>query len=114
MVGERLQPPKRIETTPEPTLATAISCLPSLLKSPTATDRGPVPTLTSVVPLKLPAPSPKRIETLNGGDWLATAISCMPSLLKSPTATETGVKPTLTLVVLLKFPTPSPKRIETV
>ena len=55
--------PKRIETVVEPLFAMAISCLPSPLKSPIATDDGFVPTLMSVVPLKPPLPSPKRIET---------------------------------------------------
>jgi hypothetical protein len=61
-------------------LATAKSCLPSLLKSPIATETGPEPTPTLVAPLKPPAPSPKRIVT-EFEPWLATAISCLPSLL---------------------------------
>ena len=56
-------PPKRVETEFEPALAVAISCQPSPLKSPTATDCGSVPVTTSVVPLKPPCPSPKRMET---------------------------------------------------
>ena len=40
-----------------------------------------------VAALKLPAPSPNKIDTLSES-LLATARSCLPSPLKSPTATE--------------------------
>ena len=80
---------------PEIVFAAAISCLPSPLKSPTATDLGLDPTATSVVPLKPPIPSPKRIETEFEARF-AAAISCQPSPLKSPTATEYGFVPTAT------------------
>src|ERR1043165_7623927 len=88
------------------------SCLPSLLKSPRAMDRGREPVLTLVEPLKLPAPSPNRIETLLE-KLLATAKSCLPSLLKSPIAMDAGRAPTLTSGALLKLPAPSPNRIQT-
>ncbi len=52
-----------METEFELLLAVAISCLPSRLKSPTATEYGFDPTAISVEPLKPPCPSPKRMET---------------------------------------------------
>ena len=85
--------PRRIETLFDELLATAKSCLPSLLKSPIATEKGRVPTTTAAAAVKPPAPSPRKIETLLVSR-LATARSCMPSLLKSPTATEVGRVPT--------------------
>ena len=66
-------------------LAVARSCLPSPLKSPTATERGLLPAPKLVGALKLPAPSPNKIDTLFPAP---TARSCLPSPLKSPTATE--------------------------
>src|SRR5947209_2417389 len=88
--------------------------MPSLLKSPIATEGEPaLTTSTSVEPLKFPAPSPKRIKTVCKLA-LAIAKSCLPSLLKSPTLTEVEPEPMLTSVEPLKFPAPSPNRIETV
>src|ERR1043165_2749221 len=98
------------ETLFEVALAMAKSCLPSLLKSPTTTE-APGPTLISGALLKLPAPSPNRIETFVE---LLTAKSWLPSLLKSPIAMDRGELPTLTSVVPLKLPAPSPNRTETV
>ena len=56
---------KSIETLLEITLATAKSNIVSPLKSPTATERGPIPTSKLVaVPNNEPVPVPKSIETL--------------------------------------------------
>ena len=85
--------PNNTDTLFEPLLATARSCLPSPLKSPTATKKGPLPTLKLVAAPKPPAPLPSKSETL-ASPVLATARSCLPSPLKSPTATERGVVPT--------------------
>ena len=71
-----------------PELATARSCLPSPLKSPTATDRGALRAEGGAA-LKAPAPLPRKIATLFEPS-LATTRSCLPSPLKSPTATDTG------------------------
>src|SRR5438105_4775751 len=68
-------------------LAVARSCLPSALKSPTATDTGPLPTGKLMAAPNVPVPVPSRIDTLEELA-LATARSCLPSALKSPTATE--------------------------
>src|SRR5207247_9141107 len=64
-VGTGMHSPRRIETVFDVSLATAKSCLPSPLKSPIATERGPMPTLTLVEPLKLPIPSPDRISAVS-------------------------------------------------
>ena len=74
----------------EPWLATARSKNVSLLKSPTATECGDIPTakLVAGVPNE-PVPLPKSIETLLEL-MLATARSKNVSPLKSPTATERG------------------------
>src|SRR5436309_7499474 len=94
--------PKKIDTLAELKLATARSCLPSPLKSPTATEKGLVPAPKLVAALKLPAPSPKKIDTLFELK-LATARSCLPSPLKSPTATEKGLVPAPKLVAAAKL-----------
>src|SRR3954471_13707957 len=80
MVGGGSHFPRRIETLLSLPLATARSCLPSLLKSPIATESGTLPTATFVVAVKLPAPSPMRIETVLSPES-ATDKSCLPSLL---------------------------------
>ena len=54
--------PSKIETLLESEFATARSCLPSPLKSPTATEIGPLPVPKLVAALKLPVPSPSRID----------------------------------------------------
>src|SRR5437868_4694335 len=77
----------KIETLSESALATAKSCLPSPLKSPTAIETGALATPKFPPTLKLPAPSPNKIDTLSE-PMLATTRSCLPSPLKSPTATE--------------------------
>ncbi len=111
MVGGSLT--SRIETVPEPSLATARSGLASPLKSPTATERGlnPTPTLGAVV--KPPVPFPRRTERLLEVE-LDTARSGLASPLKSPTATEIGVALTTTSGAAVKPPAPSPRRTETV
>ena len=98
----------------EPALATAKSKSVSLLKSPTATENGPIPTakLVAGVPNE-PVPLPKSIETLLE-PTLATAKSKIVSPLKSPTATERGRSPTGKLVAgVPNEPVPLPKSIET-
>ena len=90
----------------------ARSCLPSPLKSPTATEKGLVPAPKLVAAPKLPVPSPNKIDTLFEFS-LATARSCLPSPLKSPTATEPGIVPTPKLVAALKLPVPLPNKIDT-
>ena len=56
-VGVAAQSRNKIDTLFESVLAMARSCLPSPLKSPTATDSGLAPAPKSVAALKLPAPS---------------------------------------------------------
>src|SRR5204862_4315912 len=80
----------KIDTLAVPWLARARSCMPSPLKSPTATELGALPTPKLVGELKLPAPLPNKIDTLFGTK-LATARSCLLSPLKSPTITELGL-----------------------
>ena len=53
--------PGRIETLPEPTLATARSSFPSLSKSPTAIERGEAPTAKLTGGANDPVPSPIRL-----------------------------------------------------
>ena len=86
------QLPSRMDTLEEPSLAVARSCLPSPLKSPTATETGEVPTVKLVAVIKDPLPVPSRMDTLLE-PRLAVARSLMPSPLKSPTAAETGEVP---------------------
>ncbi len=99
-------------------LATTRSAMPSESKSPTTTDVGASPTATSGAAVKLPLPSPKKIETLSASET-TTARSALASLLKSPTATATGYA-RYTLLVTgrsgaeVNLPVPSPRRIETV
>ena len=72
--------PNKIDTLSEPMLATARSCLPSPLKSPTATELGRLPVPKLVGALKLPVPLPNKIDTCfrvavgNGEVLLAIAI----------------------------------------
>jgi hypothetical protein len=89
-----MHPPSRIVTLLETAFAVARSCRPSPLKSPTATERGPVPTGSGeeAAAVKSPMPSPSTIVTLLEPEF-AVARSCRPSPLKSPTATETGRDP---------------------
>ena len=64
-VGVVPQARKKIETLLESWLATARSCLASPLKSPTATKAGPVAPSKVMGALKLPAPSPSKIDTVS-------------------------------------------------
>src|ERR1700730_18266531 len=102
-----------MDTLSEPALPVARSCLPSPLKSPTATEKGTLPTPKFVAALKFPAPSPNRIETLFE-PRLTTARSWLPSPLKSLTTTKKGTLPTAKFPAALKLPAPSPNRIDTV
>src|ERR1043166_4043948 len=83
----------RTDTSLEALFATARSCTPSPLKSPTATEKGFDPTVKFDGGPKLPVPVPMRTDTLFVLK-LGTARSCTPSPLKSPTATESGRSPT--------------------
>src|SRR5207244_13011619 len=96
-----------------PELATARSSLPSLLKLPTATDRGVMPTATVGAGWKVPSPLPRSTETVLDPE-LATARSSLPSPLKSPTATEVGLVPTAKVRAAWKVPSPLPNSTETV
>jgi len=89
-----------------------------LLKSPTATDTGLVPTVKFVAAAKLGVAQVllqvfRRIDTL-AEPWFATARSGMWSPLKSPTATDAGVVATMKFVAAPKLPVPVPNRIDTV
>ena len=55
----------RIETSPPLRLPAAKSCLPSPLKSPTATEKGWLPATKFAGGLKLPVPLPNKTERLN-------------------------------------------------
>ena len=109
--------PSRMLTLAESSLATARSGLPSRLKSPTATEKGLVPTFSGEegAAVKSPVPVPSRMLTLLE-PALATARSGRPSRLKSPTATELGWVPTLSGEVgaAAKSPVPVPSRMVTV
>src|SRR5438105_10601424 len=113
-VGIGVQMRNRIDALllPKSPLATARSCLPSALKSPTATENGPVSAAKLVAALKLPTPSPNRTDTLLEARF-ATTRSCLPSPLKSPMATDQELLPAAKLVAALKLPAPSPNRTET-
>ena len=121
VAGENLPCPsfRRIDTVLSPELATARSRTPSPVKSPTAIEYGPLPTVTMGVGAgeKYPVPSPSRIATVPS--WkLATAKSRCP-LPKSPTAMENGSEPAPLPTDTgepgnsAKFPVPSPFRIVT-
>src|SRR5215471_18412905 len=66
------------ETLLEVKLATARSDIPSPLKSPTATEKGPLPTPKYAVGRKVPSPMPSSTNTLSK-PRLATARSWIPS-----------------------------------
>src|SRR3954467_14914990 len=86
--------PRNTLTLPPMKLSAAKSGLPSLLKSPTATDLGVVPTVTGEPGpgVKPPMPSPRRIVTLFE-ELLATARSGFVSRLKSPVTIWLGAFP---------------------
>src|SRR5438876_885302 len=91
-------------------VAVARSCLPSRLKSPTATELAYEPAPKLVAAPKLPFPAPSSTDTKDSWAELlfATARSCLPSPLKSPTATELGCEPSTKLVAAPKLPVPVP------
>src|SRR5207245_2805946 len=89
--------PNRTDTLLESALAVTRSGLPSLLKSPTASEPGLVPTPKLVAAPKPPVPLPSRMDMLLELK-LATARSGLPSLSKSPTPTEIGPVPVPKLV----------------
>ncbi len=68
-------------------LATARSCTPSPLKSPTVTYTGSLSTGKFCAGWKVPSPLPSSTETLFEAE-LVTTRSGLPSRLKSPTATD--------------------------
>ena len=101
----------------EPVLAATKSWMPSPLKSPTTTDLGLVPTVTSGTTgdIKPPLPFPNRIETVSVRLFAATARSCILSPLKSPIAIDSGPNGTVTSGTAgdTKPPLPFPNRIDT-
>src|SRR5581483_2592778 len=86
--------PSKTETLPLPLLATARSGMPSPSKSPMATAEGVVPTPNGDPRgcVKLPSPTPSRIDT--PPPELTTAKSGTPSRSKSPAASAIGPVPT--------------------
>src|SRR2546426_1181250 len=67
LVGAPKEPvplPSRMDTLLLPLLATARSCLPSLLKSPSAREAGLPPAPKLVGAPKVPVPVPSRMDTL--------------------------------------------------
>src|SRR5437879_9731988 len=83
--------PSNTETVLDPALATARSGLPSLLKSPTATDQGAPPAAKFRAAWKVPLPLPSSTETVSD-TALATARSGLPSQLMLPTETDSGFR----------------------
>src|SRR3954452_21870764 len=86
--------PRNTLTLPPMKLSAAKSGLPSLLKSPTATDLGVWATITGEpgAGVKPPMPSPSRIVTLSD-ELLTTARSGFVSRLKSPVTIWLGAVP---------------------
>src|SRR3954464_3524835 len=86
--------PRNTLRLPPMKLSATKSGLPSLLKSPTATDLGVWCTITGEpgAGVKPPAPSPRRIVTLSE-ELLTTAKSGLVSRLKSPVAIWLGAVP---------------------
>jgi hypothetical protein len=77
-------------------LADARSSMPSALKSPTATERGPAPVAGSVFVGELKVPSALARSTLTVSPAalaVAVARSRRPSPLKSPVTTAAGAVP---------------------
>src|SRR3989442_717044 len=85
--------------------------MPSPLKSPTATDRGFLPTVKVRAAWKDPSPLPSSTET-ESEPALATARSGTPSPLKSPTATERACEPVAKPRAAWKVPSPLPSSTE--
>src|SRR5438128_1109886 len=121
--GFRLNP-ERIGGTPVPALpssteiamvcrlATARSCTPSPLRSPTVTYTGSLSTGKVCTAWKVPSPLPSSTEKVFSFT-LATARSGLPSPLKSPTATPAGPLPTVNCDAGWKVPSPLPSSSET-
>src|SRR6185436_21143077 len=107
-----------METVDADELAVAKSCLPSLLKSPTAIVCGRLPTDTSGLAgdVNPPLPLPSRIETVLES-LFAVPRSCLPSPFQSATTTARGLLPRPRLISAgtgdIKPPVPSPRRIDT-
>src|SRR6516165_3293963 len=94
-------------------VATAMSALPSPLKSATVSATGRMPSGMSVLGPNEPAPLPSK--TLIEFEFaFAVAMSSFPSPLKSPTATPTGVVPVAKSFFVEKVPSPFPSRTLTV
>src|SRR5580700_11932792 len=89
---------------------TAMSTLPSPLKSPTASDTGLAPAAYSIPDPNVPLPLPKRTTALKE---LATARSNLPSPLKSPRATESVAIPVAYARKGGNVPSPLPKKMFT-
>src|SRR5579859_4956391 len=104
----------KMETVLSELLVTAKSSLPSLLKSPMATDKGTLPVAGDEgEAVNVPSPLPNRIVTVLLAKF-GTAKSNFPSPLKSPTATEFGALPVAgDEAVGVKVPSPFPNRIVT-
>ena len=93
--------------------ATAISSLPSPLKSATAMGEPLIPEFTDPDAANVPSPFPKRIAIVPA--FSATTKSVLPSPLKSPVAKYEGVPEIGGLVVsAVKVPSPLPRRMSTV
>ena len=90
-------------------LVMARSRRPSPSKSATSTSIGTFPAGSGPASVKLPVPSPSRIETLFE-DALVTARSDFPSSFRSETRTSTGVVPTASVSGAAKSPFPVPRR----
>src|SRR3954465_13930792 len=86
--------PRNTLTLPPMKLSATKSGLPSLLKSPTASDLGVWPTVTGEpgAGVKPPVPSPRRIDTLFD-ELLTTAKAGLVSRLKSPDTIWLGAFP---------------------
>src|ERR1700693_2224712 len=102
------------DTVFDPSLATARSGWPELVKTSVTEESGFVPTGSSKNGENVPSPSPKRRATALS-DCAVTAKSGRPSTLKSATAIEVGPVPAGKLVVGPNVPSPTllPRRIET-
>src|SRR5207244_8704586 len=81
--------PSNTETVLDPALATARSGLPSLLKSPTATDQGAPPAAKFRAAWKVPLPLPSSTETVLARE-LATVRSGLRSRIRLPSGHQIG------------------------
>ncbi len=97
--------------------ATARSCNPSPLRSPTATHKGPRPVFKVCAGWNVPFPLPSStaIEVALPPPKVATARSARPSRLKSPTTTQLGLlpEPTEKFRGAWNVPSPLPSSTET-